>query len=227
MARQATKAARPSNPATGMAEGKAPVSLPKRSNQSAKLADAKVPAKSDVITECKNNTSGAPHIMVSAPGHPTLGIPQNRMNAELNKLAKVGGSYAAVKAAYEKAKANPPVAKLANGLDGRSAPHSAKAVGDAAGKGNPAKGPAKSEPKPADKKAARKEAKAATAAPKADDKRSITIVKKDFAFGREGTARRASWDICLKAKTAADYIAKGGAAKYLPRWVAAGAIKLA
>lgn len=201
----------------------APVSLPKRSSQSAKLADSPAPVKSDVITECKNNTSGAPHIMVTAPGHPTLGIPANRMNAELNKLAKVGGSYAAVKAAYEKAKANSPVAKLANGLDGRSAPHSAKSVADAAGKGNPAK----AAPKAADKKAARKEAKAATAAPKADDKRAITIVKKDFAFGREGTARRASWDICLKSKTAADYIAKGGAAKYLPRWVSAGAIKLA
>lgn len=200
----------------------APVSLPKRSNQSAKLADAKAPTKSDTITECKNNTSGAPHVMVSAKGHPTLAIPQNRMNGQLQKLCLVGGSYAAVKAAYAEAKANPPVAKLASGLDGRSAPHSAKSVADAASANRNA---AKTAAKPADKKAARKDAKAATA-PKADDKRAITIVKKDFAFGREGTARRQSWDLCLKSKTAAAYIAAGGAAKYLPRWVSAGTIKL-
>lgn len=199
----------------------APVSLPKRSNQTAVGGTA--PTKSDVISECKNNASGAPHIMVTAPGHPTIGIPQNRMNAELNKLAKVGGSYKAVVAAYEKAKKEAP-ATLATGLDGRNAPHASKAVQDRKAAAKPA--PAAKAVAAQAKKAERKEAAVAKAAPKGDDTRKITIVKKDFAFGRDGTARRQSWDTALKSATVAAYIAKGGAAKYLPRWVAAGAVKL-
>jgi hypothetical protein len=32
--------------------------------------------------------------------------------------------------------------------------------------------------------------------------------------------------VCKASKTVAEYVQKGGKAKYLPRWVQAGAIKL-
>ena len=69
-------------------------------------------------------------------------------------------------------------------------------------------------------------AKTTKAAPKADDTRKITVLDKDFQFGREGTARNKAWLACIKAKTVSDYAKAGGALKYLPRWVAAGAITL-
>jgi hypothetical protein len=113
-------------------------------------------------------------------------------------------------------------AQLARGIGGRDAPHSAKAVADGKAQEKEA---AKAKPAVA-KKEARKAERAAKAAPKADDNRKITVVDKKFTYGREGTARRASWDACTKSKTVADYAAAGGALKYLPRWTAAGAIKL-
>ncbi len=53
----------------------------------------------------------------------------------------------------------------------------------------------------------------------------ITADKK-FAFGGEGSKRRASWDALrsLKRKTVAAYKAAGGQAKYLSRWEKAGYI---
>jgi hypothetical protein len=114
--------------------------------------------------------------------------------------------------------------KLANGLNGRNAPHSSKAVQD---NGRAAKKPAEPKPAPkAQKTAERKAARAERAAPKADDNRKITIVDKKFTYGAEGTARRNCWDVCKASKTVAEYVQKGGKAKYLPRWVQAGAIKL-
>lgn len=124
-------------------------------------------------------------------------------------------------------------AVMARGTDSRTAPHSAKAVADGrkAKAGAPAADRAQ---KKADKEAAKTAKKAerkAKAAPKADDTRKLTIADKKFTFGGEGTARRACWDAAVKVAkakgTAADYIAAGGKAKYLPRWVSAGAIKLA
>lgn len=112
--------------------------------------------------------------------------------------------------------------KLAAGLDGRSAPHSSKAVADARVKDKPA---AKAATAPA-KKQAKAAAKAEKAAPKADDNRKITLLDKKFTYGKDGTSRRSAWGACAKSKTVADYAAAGGALKYLPRWVAAGAIKL-
>ena len=116
-------------------------------------------------------------------------------------------------------------AKLARGVEGKFTEHSRKAAAD----GRKAAAPAKATK--ADKKAERKAARAAKAAPKADDTRRITIADKKFSFGGEGTARRTCWDVAVavaKAKgTVADYIGKGGKAKYLPRWVSAGGIKLA
>lgn len=57
--------------------------------------------------------------------------------------------------------------------------------------------------------------------------RKIVVVDKKFVFGGEGTKRRAAWALAAKAKTVADYVASGGPRKYLVRWSAAGAIKLA
>jgi hypothetical protein len=119
-------------------------------------------------------------------------------------------------------------AVLAKGVEGKFTEHSRKAHQDAkAKKSAPAKAAKASK---ADAKAARKAERAAKAAPKADDSRKLTVVDKKFTFGAEGTARRASWDAAVKTAkakgTAADYIKAGGKAKYLPRWVSAGAIKL-
>lgn len=136
---------------------------------------------------------------------------------------KVGDNFDDRKKAYlakvrERAEHKGP-GHLAKGLDGRNAPHSVKAHQDH--KRGTAKPAAKAE-----KKAERKAARAARAAPKSDDARKITIVDKKFTFGGDGTARRASWDACKAAKTVADYLKAGGKAKYLPRWVSSGAIKL-
>lgn len=118
------------------------------------------------------------------------------------------------RAEAEAAKQTP---KLANGVDARTAPHSAKAVSDA-----------KKAATPAEKKTARKAAKAAKAAPKSDNGAKLKHVDKKFSFGGDGTARRASWDAFVKVAkaggTVADYVAAGGKAKYLPRWKAAGAV---
>lgn len=140
---------------------------------------------------------------------------------------KVGDNFDERKAAYLKAvraRAEAPKGPghLAQGLDGRNAPHSVKAHQDhKRGVGKPAKADKTA------KKQARKVAREAKAAPKADDARRITIVDKKFTFGGDGTARRASWDACKSSKTVAEYLKAGGKAKYLPRWVASGAIKLA
>lgn len=83
--------------------------------------------------------------------------------------------------------------------------------------GKPPK-PVKAEAKP---KAAPKAKEA-----KAEADRKITILDKKYVYGGEGSLRRASWDACKASKTTAEYKAKGGAAKYLSRFEAAGAIKL-
>jgi len=100
-------------------------------NQSVTLTPA-APAKvSDVITEAKQSTTGANTVCVSAPGLATIYIPQHCMTGPLNKLAVVGGSYMALHTAWALAKANPPRAKLAQGVDAQNSPHTAKAIADA------------------------------------------------------------------------------------------------
>lgn len=191
-----------------------------------KTTEIKGSAKSDVIKSVKGATGGD-YTAIVAPGHDTLLVKSVHWTAALGKVAVVGGSFKEAVKLHKEIVANPPQASLARGITGRDAPQSSKAVADRRGTGNPTvKASAKPAPKAAAKKAERKAAKAEKAAPKGDDTRAITIVKKDFAFGREGTARRSCWDKALKAKTVAAYIAAGGAAKYLPRWVSAGAIKL-
>lgn len=114
---------------------------------------------------------------------------------------------------------------LARGVTGQNSPHSAKSIADARARASASNKADKAGAKHSAAVAA-KAARASKAAPKADDARKITIVDKAFVFGREGSARNAAWLTCTKSKTVAAYAAAGGALKYLPRWVAAGAIKL-
>lgn len=158
---------------------------------------------------------------IMVPGHLWVG--------KVAEAAKLGMSYKAFKAVYE-SEHDSRQGKLASGLDGRNAPQSAASVAKHRGSAkatNKADAVTQKAPAPAKAaKEARKAKRAETAAPKADDTRKIAVVDKKFTYGKEGTSRRASWDACTKAKTVADYAAAGGAVKYLPRWVAAGAIKL-
>lgn len=114
---------------------------------------------------------------------------------------------------------------MARGLSTRDAPHSAKSMYDHR-RHEKTSNKADARQARLEREANRKAARAKRAAPKADDERKITIVDKKFSFGREGSARNASWLACKKSKTVAEYADKGGALKYLPRWVSAGAIKL-
>lgn len=148
---------------------------------------------------------------------------QAETEADLRKIARETGAKRVAEIKWEKAAKAEPVGHLAKGLDAQNSPHSVKAIADAKRKAAPA---AKAAPKATESKAAKQAARAAKAAPKADDNRKIVIVDKKFTYGKEGTSRRASWDACTKSKTVAEYAKAGGALKYLPRWVAAGAIKL-
>lgn len=113
--------------------------------------------------------------------------------------------------------------KLARGVDAQNSPQSAKAVADNRAKNAAAaKGAA---PAKAAKTAAKAERKAKSEAVNTDSTK-ITILNKDFTFGREGSGRNLSWIAAKKAKTVGAYIAAGGARKYLARWQSAGAIKL-
>lgn len=151
-------------------------------------------------------------------GGETVAAMKKRLARELAAEAKAEGTERAANIGKE-------AKGLARGLDARNSPHSAKSVQDDRAKAKASNKTDKVAEK-AKKQVERKAERAAKAAPKADDARKITIVDKKFTFGREGTARNLSWLACTKAKTVADYAKAGGALKYLPRWVSAGAIKL-
>jgi hypothetical protein len=153
--------------------------------------------------------------MVASSATENVVVHPHQLSA-VKDLAKVGRSLSALRDAI---KALPPKpAKLARGLDTQSAPHSAKAVSDGHRAGKADK-PAKA-PKPA--KVAKEKA------PKADanDTRAIKVLDKAYSYGAEGSKRRESWDAAKSSKTVAAYLAAGGKAKYLPRFVAAGAISV-
>lgn len=191
---------------------------------------------SRTVLTCKPVTTGADAMVVSigAKEGETIIVPKHLFVGKVAEAAKVGESWADFKATWEAAKKER-TGKLAAGLDGRNSPHAAKSVADGrqrstnkadAATQKPAAKPATTKAPAKAKKEERKAAREASAAPKADDTRKITIVDKKFTYGKEGSARNASWLACTKAKTVADYAKAGGAVKYLPRWVAAGAIKL-
>lgn len=180
----------------------------------------------DAITYAKNVAGGGSFAVGTATQSFTI---KNALQPkEFIALCGIGNSYAKAKAAAEVLIAAAKIAapgKLARGLDNWNAPHSVKAIRDnkaAAEKDAPKATAAK----PAAAKNEEHKVARAAKAPKGDDARKLAILKKDFAFGRENTSRRQSWDVALKVATVADYIAKGGAAKYLPRWAVAGAVKL-
>lgn len=189
--------------------------------------DGTVRARDQIVVN-EDAPNGAAYRMVGVTDGQPLMIPKHKFVGALAEAAKLGSSFKAFRELWEAEKKASP-GKLAQGLDGRNAPHSSKAVGDRAAA---AKGTNKADKVQARKateqakKADRKANRAAKAAPKADDNRKITIVDKKFTYGKEGTSRNASWIACTKSKTVADYAKAGGALKYLGRWVSAGAIKL-
>lgn len=145
--------------------------------------------------------------------------------ADIRKIAATTGAKRIATIEQEDRAAKRESAGLAKGVNTREHPHSAKALRDGRSAAKAANKPDKVAAK-AEKAVARKAERAAKAAPKADDNRKITIVDKKFTFGRPESARNLSWIACTKSKTVAEYAANGGALKYLPRWVSAGAIKL-
>lgn len=174
-------------------------------------------------------TAGNDYIVGQTGERIKVSISLMSLNPMLRELAKVGGSMAAVRQWILEKNAG---AKLANGLTGRNAPNCGAALQDAKaklakGKATPQvpalKGMAPLGIKP---KAAKADKPAKAPKVTADDTRKLVIVDKKFTFGGEGTSRRAAWNATTKAKTVADYIAAGGARKYLARWEKAGAIKL-
>lgn len=174
------------------------------------------------IVGAKNTVNGS-HLVITGDDGSTFTLRSTLVTKEFSDIARTGMNYAKAAAmAKELSKPKTP-GHLAKGLNSHNAPHSAKAIADNNDKNKPTTAATK---KPAPKAPEKKAARAAKATPKADDARKITIVDKKFSYGAEGTSRRASWDACKASKTVAEYAAKGGALKYLPRWAAAGAIKL-
>lgn len=168
-AKKITGVKTPAEQKKALATAKGPKPGSAMSNQSVKLdtstpeklaaavkgaAPSKLAARPDVIKEVKNTTDGR-HVAVKAGADNTLTFPKTVQAPELLKLAVVGASFKAVQAWL---KTNKPEAKLATGLDGRSAPQSAMAAADSrkpgkggtsassaaklAGNGNGAKGKA-------------------------------------------------------------------------------------
>lgn len=111
---------------------------------------------------------------------------------------------------------------MARGLSNRDAPHSAKAVKDKRIAYKAATPGAKAKARQREAKEQRAEKAKVLALGTA----KITIVDKDFTFGKEGTARNRAWLACKKSKTVGEYLKNGGVKKYLARWEKAGAIKV-
>lgn len=182
----------------------------------------------DQITVSGPHPQSAGYHMIGSSTNNAITVPSHKMVGALAEGAKLGASFKAFKAAWEEVKRTS-TGKLAAGLDGRNAPHSAKSAADhnAAARGtNKADKVQSRKATETAKKAERKAAAQAKAAPKADDNRKITVLDKKFSYGRPESNRNVAWLACKGSKTVAEYAAKGGALKYLPRWVSAGAIKL-
>lgn len=194
-----------------------------------KAAPKAVPGTPPKIVEAKSTVNGS-HLVVSADNGEKFTIRSGLVGDKaFAAMAAVGKDYRKAEAkAKELTEAAKAPGHLAKGVDSRNSPHSAKSVADRKAKERPLTKAAQNDHRAIKEAKARKAKaeRAAKAAPKADDDRKITVVDKKFAYGKEGTSRRASWDACTKSKTVAEYAAKGGALKYLPRWTAAGAIKL-
>lgn len=158
-----------------------------RSNQSAKYSKGQLrspaeQAKGDVIVEshAASSTDQTKHLVKARDGR-SLIIPTIRWAGDIAKASAVGQSMTAFEALW--AKAN--VAKLARGVDARSAPNSAKAVADNAAKAKPVKGAAAKAAKA--KATERKVAKATERASAKADRKYKALVKAADCNLREGT----------------------------------------
>lgn len=111
-----TLAPKTAKPARKTAKGKA--------THDQKLAAVKANPNRIATVTLDNSQS---YVVVSAPAG-TVTYDRNRETAELKAAAIVGGSFSTVKALAEALPKK--IAKLAQGVDSRTAPHSAKAVAD-------------------------------------------------------------------------------------------------
>lgn len=182
----------PAQKAKALKTAKGPKAGSARANQSAKLSAAdqkqikdeglarrakasKVQPKPGAIKEVKTTVNGS-HVVVST-GADKVTYPRTAETAELKKLAVVGAS---LKAVQDYLKTHKPEAKLARGLDGRSAPQSAMAAADSRKVGNDAA-----------------TAKGASAQAGAKSKGSAGAVstKGDFAYavGKANDTREGTW----------------------------------
>ncbi len=182
-----------------------------------------------VIEYCKGSVDGG-YIVFGHKGALGTALKKKLETPALRKLLRVGQPYAPAVAACEEVK-QAASAVLARGLDRKSAPNTVDAMRMNKAAERKAEKAAVESVAPAKaakiaKVEARKEQRQAKTAPKGDDTRAIKVLDKKFTYGREGSSRRACWSLAAKGGAVADYIKAGGAAKYLPRWVAAGAIKL-
>lgn len=148
-------------------------------------------AQGDKIVSSKavNDKDTSRHVVTAADGRSEI-IPTERWIGDIRELSGVGMSMTAFQAAW--AKANK--AKLAKGVTGRDAPHSAKAIADSKAK---AKGAAPAKAKAAEKKAA----KAAEKAKQGTNRPYTALVKVGDLAAREGTKRHAMLTCILNNKT--------------------------
>jgi hypothetical protein len=121
-------------------------------------------AQADVIKSSRGTASGENHVVHAADGR-SITFPTARWSGELRDASRVGESFKALDALWNKLS----TAKLARGVGGRDAPHSAKSVQDSAAKnGSAGKKAAKAAPKK-------------TAKTDGPDKRKITLTAKGQA----------------------------------------------
>lgn len=186
-----------------------------RSNQSAVYAH-----KEELVPQPTTKPKTKKVLGAEDFAHPTDKQMRAEIEADLRKIASETGAPRLAQLGQKQP------TQLARGINTRQAPHSAAALAAGRAKAKPPKVEKKA-PTPKTQNQAAKTSK--PAAPIAtDDARSITVTNKEYTYGRPGSARAAAWAVCAAptTKTVADYAQAGGKVKYLPRWVAAGAIKL-
>lgn len=172
---------------TGNTGGRAAAARITKAAKTAPPAKAAPKANPDKIAEVKGTASGPDHIIVSAGEH-NVAIPRSKFVGALTKLAVVGGSLRAVQD-YIATHKTP--AKLAHGLDGRTAPQSAMAAAESN----------RSKPAPvATARTAPTARKAASNNPKLGDGQKITVVAKANPY-KAGTKAAATFDLFVKAGT--------------------------
>ena len=145
-----------------------------------------------VVTSVRGGSGG---VYVEASNGTSLQIADWQMNKQTVKLARKGGDYAELQtylATLEKP------AKLANGVDSRNSPHSAKAVADQKAKQPAAKG------KAATKSAAKKQSSGGRGYDRAA-KLAVLVKAKDSGLA-EGSGRLAKLEFAAKCKTVGDFL---------------------